>query len=66
MSSDEFFLEGLKIMAEEKTLHETQRAAREEQAALDEVAREASRDIELMEGKLKRENLKRDLFAYLY
>jgi hypothetical protein len=41
MSSDKFYLEGIRIM-------------------------EASRDVDLLEGKLMREHLKKELFAALY
>lgn len=66
LSTDEFYLEGVRIMAAEKILIAAQTTEAEAGAAVDEAQREAVRDIELLEGRLKRENLKRDLFAYLY
>ena len=66
MSSDEFYLEGIRIMEEERVLGAAQMAAAEERAATDEEQREASRDVDLLEGKLMRENLKKELFAVLY
>jgi len=38
---------------------------REEEALQSEREREEQGEIELLEGKLKRERLKKDLFAYL-
>lgn len=38
---------------------------RERRAAEEEDQRNRNRDVELLQGKLKREELKRDLFAYL-
>jgi len=66
MSSDEFYLEGIRIMEEERVLGAAQMAAAEERAATDEEQREASRDVDLLEGKLMREHLKKELFAVLY
>jgi len=66
MSSDEFYLEGIWIMEEEKRLEVARKAAAEARAATDEGNREAARDIELLKGKLMRENLKKELFSALY
>jgi hypothetical protein len=66
LSSDEFYLEGLRIMEEERLSGAAQKVAAEERAAADEQQREATRDIELLEGKLMRENLKKELFVALY
>jgi len=66
MSSDEFYLEGIRIMEEEQVLGAAQMATAEERAATDEEQREASRDVDLLEGKLMREHLKKELFAALY
>jgi len=42
MSSDEFYLEGIRIMEEEQVLGAAQMATAEERAATDEEQREAS------------------------
>lgn len=62
---DEFFIKGKEIMAEEKRAAAAWRAASELQATQDEAQREATRDVELLEGRLKQEKLKKDLFVYL-
>ena len=66
MSTDKFYLEGVQIMEEERILVAAQKAAAETRAATDEVEQEAARDIDLLEGKLVRESLKKELFAALY
>ena len=66
MSNDEFYSEGIQIMEEEKKLEVTRKAAAEARAATDEGQWEAARDIDLLEGKLMREYLKKELFAALY
>ena len=66
MSTDKFYLEGVQIMEEERILVAAQKAAAETRAATDEVEQEAARDIDLLEGKLVRECLKKELFAALY
>ena len=66
MSTNEFYLEGVWIMEEERILVVAQKAAAETRAAADEVEWEAARDIDLLEGKLMRECLKKELFATLY
>ena len=53
-------------MEEERLLGAAQKAAAEERAASDKQQRRATRDIELLEGKLMRENLKKELFVALY
>jgi len=53
-------------MEEEQVLGAAQMATAEERAATDEEQREASRDVDLLEGKLMREHLKKELFAALY
>jgi|SRR5882757_4491804 len=66
MSTNEFYLEGLRIADEERVSNAAQRAAAEDRAVGNESEREALREVELLEGKLKRETLKKELFAYLY
>lgn len=66
LSVDEFYLEGIKIMAAEKILRSSQLAEAEIRVTADEAQRDAARDIELLEGRLKRESLKNNLLAYLY
>lgn len=61
MSTDEFYLEGIRIMAEEAKIRAMQKAT----AIEEEEQLQASRDVGLLEGKLKREKLKKDLFAHL-
>ena len=66
LSSDEFYLEGVRIMEEERILGVAQKAAAETRATVNEEQREANREIDLLEGKLMRENLKKELFEALY
>ena len=66
LSSDEFYLEGVRIMEEERILGVAQKAAAETRATVNEEQREANREIDLLEGKLMRENLKKELFKALY
>ena len=66
MSTDEFYLEGLRIVEEERASGAAQQAAAEDRAVGNESEREALREVELLEGKLKCEALKKELFAYLY
>lgn len=57
MSKDKFFCKGQQIMAAE---HADQSGSGEAEGIDDET-----RDIRLLEGKIKREVLKKDLFSYL-
>lgn len=67
IKTDEFFISGEQIIAEEKRAA----AARAEHEAAelgsirDEALREAARDVELIQGRLKREKIKKALFTYL-
>ena len=65
VSKDAFFREGCNIMENERREHDAWLTEREEQAAREDKDREEGREIELLEGKLKREELKKDLFADL-
>jgi hypothetical protein len=51
---------------EEKKLEVARKVAAEARAATDEGHQEAARNIDLLKGKLKRENLKKELFSALY
>ena len=66
MSTNKFYLEGLQIAEDERALGAAQQAAAEERAVGNESEREALREVELLEGKLKHEALKKELFVYLY
>ena len=66
MSTNEFYLEGLQIVEEERVSNSAQRAAAEDRAVGNEGEWETLREVELLEGKLKWEILKKELFAYLY
>jgi hypothetical protein len=65
VSGDTFLKQGLKIIREEAQMQREWEAERAEHAAIMEAEREESHDISLLEGKLKREELKEELFTYL-
>src|ERR1700723_3473221 len=65
LSSDEFYLEGVRIMEEERILGVAQKATAEKRQTVNGEQREANREIDLLEGKLMRENLKKELFEAL-
>jgi DDE superfamily endonuclease len=65
ISTDAFFLEGQRIIAKDRADNRNILAAREEAAAQEEEELDDENDIELLEGKLKREMLKKELFLYL-
>jgi hypothetical protein len=62
ISGDTFLRQGLKIMREEREMRKEWEA---EHAAEMEEEPEESHDISLLEGKVKREELKEKLFTYL-
>jgi hypothetical protein len=62
---DGFFREGCKIMESERREHDVRPAEMEEQMAREAEDGEEGREIELLEGRLKREELKKELFAEL-
>jgi hypothetical protein len=64
ITRDKFYKVGRKIMRKEKRELAEWNAAREEEAMQVENMDEEG-EIELLEGKLKRERLKKELFAYL-
>ena len=65
-STDSFYHKGIKTMEKEAQKYANWHAEREANAGQIEAQREASRDIELLEGKLKREELKKSLFEFLF
>lgn len=65
VSGNAFLTQGLRIMRKEREMQREWDAERDEQAAAMEAEREESHDISLLEGKLKREELKNELFTYL-
>ena len=65
-STNEFYLEGLRIVEEERVSIAAQRPAAEDRAVANENERDGFREVELLEGKLKQEVLKKELFAHLY
>ncbi|KIK75198.1 hypothetical protein PAXRUDRAFT_173491 [Paxillus rubicundulus Ve08.2h10] len=66
ISSDHFFQKGLQIMAEEQERNAEWVAIREQQANEEERARDEARNVELLRGRIKREEMKLSLFRYLY
>ena len=65
VSGNAFLTQGLRIMRKEREMQREWDAERDEQAATMEAECEESHDISLLEGKLKREELKNELFTYL-
>jgi Arc/MetJ-type ribon-helix-helix transcriptional regulator len=65
VSRDRFLRRGLKIMRQEKAAQEEWEAEWAAHAEILESEREVSQDIGLLEGKVKREELKEELFTYL-
>ena len=65
ISRDRFLKQGLKIMRQEKAMREEWETEQAANADILEIEREVSQDIGLLEGKLKREELKEELFTYL-
>lgn len=65
VSSNQFYKEGEEIMAEERESRQEWLAAREAAADAAEGELELDEEIELLEGKLKREELKKKLFDWL-
>lgn len=65
LDTDEFYLEGQRIMAEDRERYMRRKAQEEEAMARNEHDRHQRNDIDLLEGKIKREELKRELFRHL-
>ena len=66
LSSDDFYQNGIQIMTEEGQMFADWNHEREAATGRQEDEREEDRDIELLEARLKREELKRSLFLFLY
>jgi hypothetical protein len=64
-STDRFYREGHRIMRVEMRECAEWQAEREEHIAREEEKGDIGQQIELLEGKLKREELKKVLFTYL-
>lgn len=65
LSNNDFYKAGRKLMRDERRERESWQIEREEQLARAEADGEDGHDIELLEGRVKRENLKRELFKYM-
>lgn len=65
VSGNTFLRQGLKIMREEREMQREWEAKQAEHAVEIEGEYERSHDISLLEGKVKREELKEELFIYL-
>jgi hypothetical protein len=65
ITRDQFYKLGQKIMKRERRELREWNEAREEEVLQSEREREEQGEIELLEGKLKREKLKKALFTYL-
>ena len=66
VSRNSFLRRGRELMSKEQRLCREWLAAREQQASVEEEARGLNRDVNLLQGKLKREDLKAALLAHLY
>ena len=66
ISADDFFQNGQKIIDEDRRRYTELRRVRETLAMEVERAQQAARDIELMRGKVRREELKLELFRHLF
>lgn len=66
ISTDVFYHKGIQIREKEAQMYAEWHNEREENAQRVEGEREEGRDIELLEGKIKREELKKSLFEFLY
>ena len=62
VSRDRFLKQGLNIIRQEKAMQEEWETEWAAHAEILEIEREVSQDISLLEGKLKREELKEELF----
>jgi protocatechuate 3,4-dioxygenase beta subunit len=66
IATDEFFQNGLRIIEEDRRRDDELRTVRETLAMEVERAQQVARDIDLMSGKVKREELKLELFRHLF
>lgn len=65
IESDKFYSAGRKYQKKQRRLEKTWRHERRAQAADLDVQLDGNNDIELLRGKIKREELKEWLFEYL-
>lgn len=65
ISKDRFFRKGKRLMRKERQMRKEWLAHREEVGQEAEQEEDDDDDIGLLEGKIKREGLKKELFAYL-
>lgn len=65
LSTNNFYKQGRKLMRDERRERESWQMEREEQLAREEADGDDGHDIELLEGRLKREELKKELFMYM-
>jgi hypothetical protein len=61
-----FFIEGQQIIEEERQVRETWTSLQREQLGEDEMEYDDEENIQLLEGKIKQERLKKAIMAYLY
>lgn len=66
LSTDDFYISGQAVIEEERVAARARAQQEETRAGRDEALREAARDVELLKGRLKREQIKTDLFTHLY
>lgn len=64
-SIDEFFRTGMRELQEDREHFAAEARLAEEEATAEDNARAALREVELLYAKLKREELKKELFNYL-
>jgi len=65
ITKDKFYRDGRKLLRKERRAQREWAEEREREAVRIEEDAEQQGEIELLEGKLKRENLKKELFAHL-
>ncbi|KAF5378451.1 hypothetical protein D9615_007041 [Tricholomella constricta] len=65
LETDQFFIEGQNIMEEDRRKHEEWAAKRQERLVEEERNYDVEERVELIEGKIKREELKKELLEYL-
>ena len=65
ISTDQFFKQGVQLMRKERRVRAEWLAVREEVAGHAERRADEDKEIELLEGKVRREDLKRELFAHI-
>ena len=65
ISKDKFFRTGVKLMRKERRAQQAWQAERQDVATVVEREEDENNDVGLLEGKVKREELKQKLFTYL-